>query len=335
MLWPLTVLYRVFAAADRSVYTTGFKKPVRLSKPVVSVGNLTVGGTGKTPVIDALLTNFEAKGLRCCVLTRGYGRKSEENFVVIDRSTTDQVGDEPLWLFQRHPKTQIVVSANRSEAGLAVKDADVFLLDDGLQHMKIQKDYQITLIDATRPDWHYNLLPQGFGREKWSALKRSDLVIITRSNLVSEERVDTLVERILKTGVLDVVECSIHYDRCAEIITGNELSLSGRKVALVSGIGNPSSFEAVVKQAGATIAGHLKFSDHMIYDSRAVLTALEKARSLKVDALLMTEKDAVKWREHRPRDGVPVPCLVGVVRTRLRFNPGLPDIYDLAHHNLS
>jgi tetraacyldisaccharide 4'-kinase len=335
LLWPFSLLYRVFAYADKSVYTTGIRKPVRLPKPVISVGNLTVGGTGKTPFVDALLTSLKSKGLRPCVLTRGYGRKSEQTFVVIDRSTTDQVGDEPLWLFQRHPDAQIVVSTNRAEAGLKVKDADVFVLDDGLQHRKVEKDYQITLIDATRPDWHYNVLPYGFAREKWKAIRRSDLVVITRANLVSEKRVDDLVDKILKQGVLDVVECSIHFDKCSEIITGNELSLSGRRVALVSGIGNPESFEQIVKQTGASIVGHLRYSDHMIYDSRAVLAALEKARSLKVDALLMTEKDAVKWRENRPKDGVPIPCLVGVVRTKLRFNPGLPDIYELAHHHIS
>lgn len=333
LLWPLSLLYRFFAMADRSFYSLGLRKAIKLDKPVISVGNLTVGGTGKTPFVEALITLLENRELKCCVLTRGYGRKSKETFVVIDRSTTDQVGDEPLWLFQKHPNAQIVVSASRAEAARTIKGADVFILDDGMQHKKIEKDYQITLIDATRPDWHYQVLPLGFARESWKAIRRSDLVVITRSNLVSDRRIDELAERILKQGVLDVVECSLHFERCMEIITGNELSLVGLKVALVSGIGNPDSFEAVVKQAGALVIHHLKFADHMTYDSKTVLAALDKARASKVDALLMTEKDAVKWREHRPKDGVPIPCLVGIVRTRLRFHPPLPEIYDLVHHH--
>src|SRR5258708_1503383 len=120
LLAPFKIMYLVSSSISSWIYKLGIVKPIRLPQPVISVGNLTVGGTGKTPFVDALLSHFEGRGLHCCVLTRGYGRRSMETFTVIDAATTDQVGDEPLWLFRRHPQSKVIVSAQRALAGTAV-----------------------------------------------------------------------------------------------------------------------------------------------------------------------------------------------------------------------
>src|ERR1700689_5275540 len=113
ILAPFAFVFGLMSSVISFFYKKNIIKSTKLSKPVVSVGNLTVGGSGKTPFVDILLTEFESKNLRCCVLTRGYGRKSDKTVIVNDQSTVDEVGDEPLWLFRNHPQAKIAVGADR------------------------------------------------------------------------------------------------------------------------------------------------------------------------------------------------------------------------------
>lgn len=312
----------------------GLRRVIRLPRPVISIGNITVGGTGKTAVVDHLLYDFESKGLKVCVLTRGYGRTSKEDILISSEHTASQVGDEPLWLFQRHPNTKILVSSNRAEAALKIKDVDLFLMDDGFQHYELKKDFEVVLLDATRPDWHYELLPQGFARVPWKHLQRADLVVITRSNQVDDARVDEIVDRVYKTGVMDVSLSFIDFSQCMDLLGQSEFSITGKKCFLVSGIANPGSFEALTKQSGANVVRHVKEMDHAQYNSSKIAQYFEQAKKLQADLILITEKDAVKWREIL-KDTLSFPIPVGVSLTQLTFDPGLEGLVDAATHNFS
>jgi len=335
-LWPLVQLYRFFSYFHRLTFRSGLRHIVKLSKPVISVGNITVGGTGKTAVVDYLLTQLEAKGLKCCVLTRGYGRKSNATIIISETSRAEEVGDEPLWLYQKHPQAKILVSNERAKAATTINDVDVFIMDDGLQHYELARDYEIILIDSTRPDWHYDLLPLGFARESWSALLRADLVLITRANQVSDDRIDQLADRIFKTTMIDLSQSVINFKQCLDIRTSQSIEVKGVKAFLISGIANPASFERLAKDTGIIVLGHKTRDDHAVYTLENVNEYLKLAQNSGAQIALITEKDAVKWREIFKAKSSQVTLFpVGIIETSLQFEPSIENIYDAASHHFN
>ncbi len=330
ILSPLGWIYGSVSTLRRRLYDANKFETVRLSKPVISVGNLTVGGTGKTPLVDFLLTSFEEKGIESCVLTRGYGRKSQKSLVVEKCHVVDDVGDEPLWLFHRHPKTKILVSQIRALAAREIDNVEVFILDDGFQHYQLKRDFEIVLLDATRPLWHYEILPRGYGRENFSALGRADLIILTKSNIVPENIINNLKDRISKVTDSQVILSHLLFDR-AEDFGGKNINIEGKKIYCLSGIGNPQSFENVIIDGRGIVAGHRVFPDHAHYTKARIKSAIEEFKNSRADFLLMTEKDAVKWRSNNfmTSDNF------GYVVARLKFSPQLPSIYDLALNNFN
>jgi len=331
-LAPFGLVYSFFVSIRNSFYARGIFKTKKLSKPVISVGNLTVGGTGKTPFVDILLTELESKNLKACVLTRGYGRKSSNAVLITENTKIKDGGDEPVWLFQNHPSTKIVVDSDRVAGSKMAGDVDVFILDDGMQHLEVHRDFEVTLIDVTRPLEDYHPLPWGLARENWSALRRSDIVILTRVNLATDEQVDSVVDQVLKQGVMDVIESSIHIEDCLSLETGEPIETTHKKVALVSAIGNPDSFEALVKTLDVQIVDHEKQVDHAAFINKKIQSLVARAKVRGADLILITEKDAVKWKE-AGTTAYEIP--VAYVVTKLSFNPELPSIYDLATHSLS
>jgi tetraacyldisaccharide 4'-kinase len=331
---PLGLAFSAVTNARQKLYGRQVLKSSRLAKPVISVGNLTVGGTGKTPVVDVLLSDFEKRGLRAAVLTRGYGRGTSRPVVIDSATTADEAGDEPAWLYQRHPAAKIAVSADRVEGARLAGDVDVFILDDGLQHFQIQRDVDIALVDATRPLCDYRPLPWGHAREDWSALKRCDLVIVTRSNQTTEEHLDRILHLVREQGIAEVILSSIEFGGAFDLNSNQEMTLAGRKVYLVSGIANPKSFEnLVVTQEVGAFRGHRLLKDHAVYSQALIGEILGEANRVGADCLLMTEKDAVKWKNILGATGRSAALDVGVVRSRLAFNPELPDIYGLASYH--
>lgn len=321
-LWPASGPYKLLKGLDQGTYKWGWRKAQKLSKPVISVGNLTTGGTGKTPVVDYFLTQIEAKGKKACVLTRGYGRSSKARVKIQDQATAI-VGDEPKWLSIRHPKSEIIVGANRIEgAKLASQDVDVFLLDDGFQHWAIDRDLDIVLIDATAPLSDYKPLPVGRLREGFKSLQRAQMVIVTKSNLASRDNRDWLIEKVGENfkGVI--------YESTLEVAgVGNNVNLGSSRVVLMSGLGNPESFETLVKvNFPVRIMGHVKFKDHHKYCAENLNQVLSESEKLQADWILTSEKDFIKIKELGASEKF---C---AIHTRLNFQPHLPDIYDLASH---
>ncbi len=329
LLAPVGLAYGGITQIRNQLYTQEFLKSEKLDKPVVSVGNLTVGGTGKTPLVDALLTQFEGQNLKACVLTRGYGRlNNQAGSQIISRSSSPRdCGDEPLWLARRHPRSAVVVGGDRVKSSKLVRDADIFVLDDGFQHLRIKRDLDIVLLDCTVPHWHYRPLPWGYGREDFSGIKRSDIVILTRVNQAKSEHVLEIKNMVKAQGVSQVFESRIVPLSAQELWTSKVVEVEKKKIFLVSGIANPKSFEMTVKGLGAQVLDHDVRPDHYVYSQESLNEIFSSAENLGADVVLTTEKDAVKWSELKSASNK---IVAAQLRTEMEFQPQLTGIYGLA-----
>jgi tetraacyldisaccharide 4'-kinase len=323
-----------------ALYSSGILKTTTLSKPVVSVGNLTVGGTGKTPVVDVLLEQFKRAGKRACVLSRGYGSPGQwalEPIVVGQTTKTRDVGDEPAWLAQRHPESIVVVNGDRVKSAETVtkkcEAIDIFILDDGFQHEKIKKDYEIVLLDSTVPSWQYRPLPWGLARSPLSSLARADLVILTRVNQVSFEKKRELEKLAMAGGAKKIIGCGLQFLDCVDVWTKTKVALKDKKVFIVSAIGNPESFKKTCFELKLNIVGEKRFSDHSTYTDSIFEMILKEAKSLSADIILLTEKDGVKVSELKSLKDTQIQC--AILKMGLEFERDIPQVYDLVSRNFS
>jgi tetraacyldisaccharide 4'-kinase len=244
--------------------------------PVISVGNLTVGGAGKTPVTLALAQRLSARGRRPAVLSRGYGRRSREPLEVSPDARVEAAGDEPLLLARRGCRV-FVGSRRAALAELAIRrGADVLLLDDGLQHHGIARDLDVIVVDASNAFGNGRLLPAGPLREPVSALRRVRLGVVwlTRCDLPRDPRT-------LELSAFPAIESA--YDGQAD--------LRGKRLFLFAGIARPESFAATVRGLGGEIAGTRWFRDHHLFTSRELANLRETAGNAQ---LVTTEKDLAR-----------------------------------------
>lgn len=261
---------------------------VRVSAPVISVGNLTAGGTGKTPLVIELCRRLHAMGRTCGVVARGYGASPSDR------------GDEQREIESSVAAVRYVADPDRARgAGTALRTgADVLILDDGFQHRRLHRDLDIVVIDATCPFGFGRLLPRGLLREPPSALRRAGLILLTRSDLVSESTLVSLADDMRKlAGQAPVLRCRHRVSRL-ETLDGVPLSdgLGGVSVVVVCGIGNPTAFARTVQNLGAEIVASRFYSDHYHFRPHDVSELLSPGRFPPHDLMVITEKDAVKLR---------------------------------------
>lgn len=274
----------------------------RLPRPVISVGNITVGGTGKTAFVKLLLELLERRGSKSAVLFRGYKRRGR-GILAVSVGGGALVhhrfsGDEPYLIANSRGETAVFVHEDRYEAGLAAMEEcspDVFVLDDGFQHVGLKRDLDIVLVDSTDPFDNGMLFPFGLLREPLSGLSRAHLIVITRCNQSDiVEATEAVVQEIAPA-----VPMMRAFHEPSSLLAGGgtflDLSLlQGRTVYAFSGIGNHSSFYSTVIECGADIKGINSFPDHYCY-SRDELSRLEEAaRASGAEWLLTTEKDMVR-----------------------------------------
>jgi tetraacyldisaccharide 4'-kinase len=272
--------------------------------PVVSVGNLAVGGTGKTPTVDYIAKHYLARGKRVAVVSRGYGgRGAGEVGIVSDGKqlllSADLAGDEPRLLAQRNPDLIVLVAPRRVLGVRAAIDrfgAEIIILDDGFQHLAVQRDLDIVLLDARRPFGNGSLLPAGLLREFPWALKRGDLFMLTKAVAGNFPRPampgPALISRYLLADTVVALGGQVR-----------ELaSLRSQRVAAFAGIADPESFFADLRGKGLNLVATAAFSDHVSYQHPEM--ARIAAFSRVADCLLTTEKDAVKLTQTE----LAVPC---------------------------
>ena len=301
LLLPLARFYRGAVALRGAAYRRGWRRRARLDVPVISVGNLSFGGTGKTPTVIALARELARMGRRPAVLTRGYKRLDDEQQLVIGpdpRQSAAEVGDEPLEMARRLPGVPVVVDADRVRGGAEAQrlGADVVLLDDGFQHLRLERDLDLVLIDAGDPWGGGRLPPLGRLREPLSALERADAVLVTKAP--SEWRpVVAEIEEVIE-GIAPRLQVFVSRTRPNRVHVPGEgwkepVVLDGRRVFAFAALGRPEGFASTLGEAGAEVVGTRWFSDHHFYTEGELREAVEGAAA--VSAVPVTPaKDAVK-----------------------------------------
>lgn len=307
------------------LYRTGLLRRYPLGTQVISIGNVTAGGTGKTPVTEIFARTLAAEGRRVAILSRGYRRREapwwqrlftqviEKPLVVSDgrRVLLDSAtgGDEPYMLASNLPGVAVVVDRNRVKAGRHAVNrlgCDTLILDDGFQYQKLKHSIEVVLVDSTNPFGNGNLLPRGILREPVRNLKRADIIFLTKCrgdvSAVKEE-----IRRFNRTA--EIVECNHTPKVLKDVWSREEFPLSwlaGKTTCTLSGIASPKGFENSLRHLGAKVVWCERYADHHRYDASEVLYALNRTADMGADALVTTEKDAVRF----PRlETSPVRCL--------------------------
>ncbi len=294
VLTLLSVLY-LFAYFLRSLaYKLRLKKVRRLPKKVISVGNITVGGTGKTPFVEAVVRIAREKKLRSVILSRGYGARD------------GAPSDEFLVLKENLPGVPHYARPDRYGAGMAALEKDnpdMFVLDDGFQHWRLERDLDIVLVDALNPFGYGWISPRGMLREPLGALRRADMIVITRSDQVEQHIVDMLKASLRKMNPGAPLLVTSHDIRGLRNVHNQKKRdmeiLKGKKVLGFCGIGNPRAFHGLLNHTGAQVAAFHAFRDHFRYSSEIVELISREAGLLGCTALVTTQKDGVKLREYK------------------------------------
>lgn len=306
---PFSHLYNLAIKMRRAMYRRGVLASHDLGVPVISVGNITVGGTGKTPLVAYVARVLGENDRKVCVLTRGYKRKEPNKRVVVsdgDCVLSDALhsGDEPYELAQNlQGISAVIADKNRAAAGEWAKEEfgiDAFVLDDGFQHLKVRRTLDLVTIDATNPFGNGRLLPSGILREPMTALSRAHAVILTRTDLA--ENIENLKNQLkeIAPNIPVFTSCT----KTGKVVPLSKLfssnaqpsDLNGKNILAFCALGNPDGFFGQLKNEGLDIAATEKFPDHHAY-TQADVTKLENAaRDVKADVLLTTVKDAVKLK---------------------------------------
>ena len=295
LLWAGSLGYQIFIRRRNYQFDAQRRPIFDAGVPVISVGNLTTGGTGKTPIVCYLATYLREQGVRVAIISRGYGRG--------DRDTND----EALELYDRLPDVPHLQDPDRVvSAKIAVEEleAEVIVMDDGFQHRRLKRDLDLVAIDATNPFGFGFCLPRGLLREPLHSLKRSDVVLLTRCDQVSKETLSSIRDEIrLHAGEAPLIETR-HVPLALFEYPCESLSLTelrGAKVAAISAIGNPGAFEATLLEAGAEVIASRRLPDHDSFTSETIEALRGWIAGLgdQIDQVICTHKDLVKLQTDR------------------------------------
>jgi tetraacyldisaccharide 4'-kinase len=303
LLFPLYLLSLPYGGAVRTrsfLYSLQWLKPRTLPCPVISVGNITVGGTGKTPLVMALTKVLMAKGMVVAILSRGYKRTKTSESVVSDGKTIllspEESGDEPFLMAKVCQRTPVLVGKNRFINGqIALQRFGVkgLILDDGFQHLSLCRDINILLIDSHIGFGDRHLLPRGILREPLSQLRRADLFLLAKAK--DPETCQLLEKEIYEIHPSAQVFHS-HYEPMSLVGPKEEQeeldSLKGKNILAFSGIAHPDSFSSLLRKCGMKIVREAIFPDHHLYTAKDLSYIEDQAKG--VDGIVTTEKDMVK-----------------------------------------
>ena len=298
VLYPFSRIYGFVVKTRIFFYKKGILRCVRLPVPVFSVGNITVGGTGKTPVVEHIARYLRAKGKRVAILSRGYAANIRQETNFPDKNICN---DEYLLFKENIPDVPHLLNKSRVKGGLeAIKrfQAECLVLDDGFQHLRLARDLNIVIIDTLNPFGHEQIMPRGMLREPLEGLKRANMILLSHVDQCSRDKITVITNRLRKiTGGVPVIE-TVHKPICLESAKdATKLDihcLRGKRVFVFCAIGNPVSFRKSIEGLGAEIAGIRVFPDHHVYTLSELQGLNAEAQSMKPDAIVITQKDRVK-----------------------------------------
>ena len=302
-LSAFTLPYLAVLSTRNALYRSDIIKSTRLPVKVISVGNITTGGTGKTPLVEFTVKYLGEIGRKVAVLSRGYGGDSPS------QEGGDMVNDECLTLIENLQDVHVLAGRDRVKNGeKAINDlrVDCVVLDDGFQHLRLKRDLDVVVIDALNPFGGENLIPRGSLREPLQNLERADLFIISHCDQGNQQSIRSIYTKLDQINhsapVCESIHSPVHFDNIAD---GSILELEwlkGKRVYALSAIGNPESFACTLKGLGADLTKHKVFQDHHVYTKEEIDNVVSEAQSLSADAIVVTQKDIVKIRKMNIKD---------------------------------
>jgi tetraacyldisaccharide 4'-kinase len=301
----------------RIFYKKAVLKSNKLTCPVISIGNLTVGGTGKTPMTIYVAKIIKQLGYKVAIVSRGYKGEAEKIGGIVSDGrvllmTPVIAGDEPYMVANRLKDVPVIVGKNRFKAGmLAISefDPDVIVLDDGFQHLKLQRDLDLVLLDYRKPFGNGHLLPRGGMREPASALLCADAVILTKSDTASSNETSSLPKKLRSYERKKPIYRTFHHPFVFKIINGEKKifekniqeafrqnldCIKGRTVFGFSGLADNLSFQQTIKNLKCNVTGFMEFSDHHPYSKKDLDEILSVAKKSMSECIVTTEKDYVR-----------------------------------------
>lgn len=310
LLYPVSLLYGLVTGIRNIMYNTGILHSVEFHLPVICVGNITVGGTGKTPHTEYLIRLLQ-EDFKVSALSRGYRRKTHDFRIASASTRVSQIGDEPMQIFQKFPDVMVAVDRNRVNGVRRIlnenPETDVIILDDAYQHRRITPGFSILLSDFERLMVRDHILPYGNLRESIGNMRRADIILITKcpENITAIQR-RLIVKEVNKAPYQNLYFTSLTYADPIPVFknidsdedTIDTSQLKGCGIVLITGIANPLSLKEYLLNTTSEII-HLSFSDHYNFKEKDINKIYSAYRDLKspVKYLITTEKDAVRIRE--------------------------------------
>ncbi|MBI2191032.1 MAG: tetraacyldisaccharide 4'-kinase [Planctomycetes bacterium] len=301
----LSWCYRVGVGIRNALYDGKWFRTHLVDAAVISVGNLTAGGTGKTPMVEWIARWIRKRGYRVAVLSRGYGQRPSPSPAGELSGLPPGIHDEGLLLQANLDGVHLILGPDRLRGARTAMERlqpppECFLLDDGFQHRRLHRDLDILLIDALNPFGYGHLLPRGLLREPVQGMRRADLIVLTRADQAGPAALDALHERIGRLAPRTPILTSAH--RVKEVLQCPDLSpvgmgwLKQKRVLAFCALGNPEGFRRAVQDLNVILVGFCEYPDHHWYTGDDLLALVSEARRLGADALLTTQKDAVKFQ---------------------------------------
>lgn len=305
LLIPLSWLYGGAVALRNLAFDSGIFRQVDVGRPVISVGNLTAGGTGKTPLVEILVRGLAARGTDVCILSRGYGRRTKGVVLVSDhgtlQATAAEGGDEPVQLARSIQAASVVVGERRVDAArraLSDLKPDLFVLDDGFQHRAIRRTLNILVLDARHDITREPMLPAGLRREPVRGIRRADIVVFSR--VANDNGRVPWEHELVRWFDGPVVAFAVAPAGIVDIRTGAPLELAAlrkRRVLAFSAIGDNAQFVQTLESLGAEVVRSHGFRDHYRFRANDIRRVTEQAQQEHVDALVTTEKDLARFQD--------------------------------------
>lgn len=347
VLGPIAKLFEAVVTVRGDLFDSKKLEIVDSGVPVISVGNITAGGTGKTPITSFLTADLRSRGVACAIISRGYGAMQSGPALVPSDGlpeTARQFGDEPSWLASVHPRVPVIIGGRRPESiayllssrltvgaiassvhDFRISSKRVVIADDAFQHRRLKRNLDVVILDATEPRWHYQALPLGRLREGFGSLKRANFIFISKTNLADADQLKWLLKQIkslesrapvigFEVGLNGFVPLE---ENLSTVTVG---AVPYQRVVLVSGIARPETFDQLVNDsiAQVKILKHFIFRDHSSYRVEELKRIEIEARELGAEAIIITEKDATKLGAWRPE----IPCYVSRLVARPQSDLG-------------
>ncbi len=318
LLTVVAQVYSIIITLRNLLYNKKMFKTYHKEAIVINIGNITIGGTGKTPLVVWLCNLLLERNINCAILTRGYKTSNSQNLSRTESRelTTQNYFDEPAILSENCPQSKVIVNPDRvAGAAEAISKfaARVLIMDDGFQHRRLARNLDIITIDSTRPFGYGKIFPAGLLREPVNSLRRADAAVITRCDQIAASELNKIENKLQAINPDMIIARSVHAIVSAKTTDGKNINIeniNGKKIFAFCGIGNPNAFLNTIKALGAELAGSKIHNDHYQYTDACLADIYKQARHTKVDLILTTQKDWTKIK-HLTLDmnGIPLAYL--------------------------